>query len=74
LLGAEQDRIRAAADSLIFASGLLEDAAALEALADIELLCRALVDSGRWERVAAMRLAEDVAACGPSHAPEVRAA
>src|ERR671937_237408 len=34
----------------------------------------ALVESGRWEQGRAMRLAKEVAACGPALAPELRAA
>jgi hypothetical protein len=74
LLDGEQERIRAAADSLIFSSGLLEDVAAQEALEDINRLCRALVESGRWEKVTAGRLAADLFACGPPHAAELQAA
>jgi hypothetical protein len=60
----EQDRIRLAADTLIFSSDLLSDDAR-EALRDIDELCAALVDSGRWESVTAERLEQDVHACGP---------
>src|SRR5438445_8851274 len=74
LLGEEQDRIRYAADNLIFSSDLRDDAAALEALTDIERLCRALVDSGRWEHSTAMRLADDVAQCGPRREVALKAA
>ncbi|HEY5316668.1 MAG TPA: hypothetical protein VIJ20_01720, partial [Solirubrobacteraceae bacterium] len=56
LLDGEQDRIRTAADSLIFSSDLLDDVAAQEALDDVERLCHALVESGRWEEVTAGRL------------------
>ena len=65
LLLQEQERIRYAADSLIFCSQLEGDDAACEALSDIEDLCRTLVDSGRWEPVTAARLETDVAECGP---------
>lgn len=74
LLGDEQDRIRHAADTLIFSRDLLEDPAAREALEKIERLCRELVDSGRWEPSAAMRLADDVSQCGPTLLPELKAA
>jgi len=66
LLSSEQDRIRHAADNLIFSSGLATDEPALDALRDIEELCAALVDSGRWETVTAERLDRDVRACGPT--------
>jgi hypothetical protein len=62
---AEQDRIRYAADSLIFCADLLEDDATRDSLEDTELLCEVLVESGRWERVTADRLIADLRACGP---------
>jgi hypothetical protein len=62
---AEQDRIRDAADTLIFCQDLDHDESAIEALEDTELLCELLVESGRWERVTADRLADDVRQCGP---------
>jgi hypothetical protein len=65
---AEQDRIRDAADTLIFCQELDHDDAAIEALEDSELLCELLVESGRWERVTADRLAEDIRQCGPEPA------
>jgi len=74
LLDAEQERIRHAADNLIFSRDLRKDVAAREALEDIERLCRALVASGRWEEATAMRLADDVAQCGPKLLPELKAA
>ena len=74
LLGGEQDRIRYAADNLIFSSDLVEDVAARQALDDVERLCDALTDSGRWEQVTARRLANDVAGCGPGCSAERRAA
>jgi hypothetical protein len=74
LLASEQDQIRHGADNLIFSWNMLEDAAAREALEDIERLCRALVDSGRWEHTTAMRLADDVSQCGPTLLPELKAA
>jgi hypothetical protein len=74
LFGDEQERIRYAADNLIFSRDLAQDAPAREAIRDIERLCRALVDSGRWEQAAAMRLANDVSQCGPTLLPDLRAA
>jgi len=65
LLDGEQQRIRYAADNLIFASDLSSDLEAQDALADVETLCRALIESGRWEAVSAERLADDVLQCGP---------
>ena len=74
LLGGEQDRIRRAADDLIFSRDLMQDVAARQALEDVERLCRAFIDSGRWEEATAMRLADDVSQCGPMLLPELRAA
>ncbi len=70
---AEQDRIRDAADNLIFSSELTHDETAREALDDVESLCRDLVDNGRWEPVTAHRLAADVARCGPERETELAA-
>jgi hypothetical protein len=74
LLDAEQIRIRYAADNLIFSSDLIQDVAAREALDDVERLCRALVDSGRWEQVTATRLADNLAQCGPARPAQLKAA
>jgi hypothetical protein len=70
LLPSEQERIREAADHLIFTPGLVLDEAAAQVLNEIETLCRELVESGRWELERAMRLADDVCSCGPSFVPE----
>lgn len=74
LLDVEQDRIRVAADNLIFSSDLEDDVAAQEAVEDVERLCRALVASGRWEQTTATRLARDLYACGPARATALQAA
>lgn len=66
LLDTEQQRIRYAADNLVFSSDLATDVEAREAVNDVEELCRALVESGRWEQLSATRLAEDVLQCGPA--------
>ena len=73
LLDGEQDRIRLAADNLIFSSDLLEHEAR-EALEDAQSLCNALVESGLWEQVTANRLAHDLYECGPGLPAELRAA
>jgi hypothetical protein len=73
LLDAEQDRIRHAADNLIFASDIHQDAAQ-EALIDTELLCSTLVDSGRWTEPTAQQLAGDLRECGPTGAKDIAAA
>jgi len=70
----EQERIREAADALVFSEHMLEDDAACDALSDVERLLRSLVDSGRWEHVTANRLARDVMECGPAHSSELKAA
>ncbi|HWC86229.1 MAG TPA: hypothetical protein VG388_06810 [Solirubrobacteraceae bacterium] len=74
LLDGEQHRIRSAADNLIFSFDLLEDVAAQEALDDVDRLCHALVESGRWEQVTAERLAGDLLACGPGRPAALKAA
>jgi hypothetical protein len=62
----ERQRLRNAADTLLFSA--THEPAACEALADMEHLAAALVDSGRWLPESAQELADDVAACGPSFA------
>ena len=59
---AEQDRIREAADNLIFAADLDE---ARNTLADVEALFEHLVSSGRWTTERADDLVSDLLACGP---------
>jgi hypothetical protein len=65
LLADEQDRIRDAADTLIFAADLIQDPSAVEALSDVDALCAALVESGRWTEITAARLGKDLRECGP---------
>jgi hypothetical protein len=62
LLPAEQDRIRDAADTLIFAAGIDE---ARTAMADVDALAEHLVASGRWTDERADQLVRDLLACGP---------
>lgn len=59
---AEQERIREAADTLIFAADLDE---ARGALADVEALAEHLAGSGRWTAERADELVHDLVACGP---------
>jgi hypothetical protein len=59
---AEQQRIRDAADTLIFAATYEE---ARETLGEVEALAEQLVESGRWTEDRATELAHDVMACGP---------
>ncbi len=61
----EQERIRYAADTLIFCADLATDEAARDALEDAGRLCSALVESGRWESKTAARLTSDLSECGP---------
>ena len=74
LLETEQQRIRYAADNLIFAGDLSTDVEAQDALADVEALCQTLVESGRWEQHTAGRLATDVYECGPAAPANLQAA
>ena len=59
---AEQDRIRDAADTLIFAADLDE---ARSTLADVEALVEHLVASGRWTAERGQELLQDLLGCGP---------
>jgi hypothetical protein len=59
---AEHERVREAADSLIFAADLDE---ARPAIADVEALAGLLVGTGRWTDERADQLARDLLACGP---------
>jgi hypothetical protein len=67
----EQDRIREAADTLIFSVDLDEDSGASAALVDVDDLLNALVKCGRWQRETAERLAADVYGCGPARSVEL---
>jgi hypothetical protein len=60
----EVERIRTAADTLLFAEDL-DAAGAREALADVERLMANLVESGRWTEERAQRLFDDLAETGP---------
>ena len=59
---AEQDRIRDAADNLIFAAGFDEASTTLE---DVDALVEHLVASGRWTTERAQELLQDLLGCGP---------
>jgi hypothetical protein len=58
----EQERIRDAADTLIFAADI-DDARA--ALRDLAQLAEHLVHTGRWTEERTDELVEDLLACGP---------
>jgi hypothetical protein len=59
----ERERVRQAADALLFATPT--DPGADEASFDIEDLARFLVETERWTPESAARLTDDVLACGP---------
>lgn len=61
---AEQERIREAADTLLFAADL-DSSGAREALEDVTSLLAGLVESGRWSQERANELAEQLGGCGP---------
>jgi hypothetical protein len=58
----EQELIREAADTLIFAADLDE---ARSALADVEALAEHLAGTGRWTAERTEQLVSDLVACGP---------
>lgn len=59
---AEQQRVREAADTLIFASEFDE---ARAAMTDMDSLAEHLVASDRWSEERAKELVDDLLACGP---------
>ncbi len=63
LLASEQERIRDAADILIFASG--PDDHVVAALDDVRALADHLVETGRWTEERALLLVDDISATGP---------
>ena len=63
LLPSEQERIREAADTLIFASGAGDDV--VRAVEDVRALADHLAESGRWTDERATELVDDVLATGP---------
>jgi hypothetical protein len=65
LLADEQDRIRHAADCMLFCRDLISSPVTRAVLADLEMLTDRLVESGRWTAERAGRLFDDVWACGP---------
>jgi hypothetical protein len=65
LLAPEQERIRKAADALLFSVDVTVDADATLALADVLDLYDHLVGTGRWTPQRADELANDIWACGP---------
>jgi hypothetical protein len=64
LLGDEHERLREAADTLLFCEDLHDEAAAT-AVRDVRAVVDHLVATQRWSAERADRLADDIAACGP---------
>jgi len=58
----EQERVRDAADTLIFAADLDE---ARSTLADVDALSEHLIGTGRWSEERAEALVQDLLSCGP---------
>jgi hypothetical protein len=58
----ERDRVRLAADTLIFAADLEETR---DAMVDVDTLAEHLVASDRWSEERARQLVDDLLACGP---------
>jgi hypothetical protein len=65
LLDRETDAIREAADTLLFSD---DPAVAREALAEVDVLARGLIESGRWLDETASALVRDIEDCGPQAA------
>jgi hypothetical protein len=65
LLPSEQDRLRDAADALLFSEDPRDDAT-LDAMADARALAAHLVGAGRWSESRAAELADDLTGCGPA--------
>lgn len=61
----ELERIRRAADSLVFCEDVDRDSDARDAADEIADLAVELVESGRWDEDTAEALVSDVLACGP---------
>jgi hypothetical protein len=65
LTSSEQQRIRDAADALIFSDSLAADQAAQEAVRDAGALGRDLLESDRWSARRVAQLLDTLHACGP---------
>jgi hypothetical protein len=63
LLDTEQQRIREAADTLIFAADA--DSDVIAAVEDVRALADHLVESDRWTDERAAKLLDDMSDCGP---------
>jgi len=60
----EQQRIRNAADTLLFSESV-DAPGARDALEDIDALTRHLTETDRWTEERARALADDIVGCGP---------
>jgi hypothetical protein len=60
----EIDRVRQAADTMLFSDDI-DAPGTRDALADVEELTTHLVESERWSQERAQRLHDDVVECGP---------
>jgi len=67
----EQDRIREAADALLFCRDV-DDADVRWTLVDVAVICDGLVDAERWTQRRAQQLLDDIWACGPDLAELAR--
>ena len=70
----EQDLIREAADAMLFADDLTEDAHARMAYNALQEMAESLVESDRWLYKTADQLMTDIEACGPTAPVELLAA
>jgi hypothetical protein len=70
LWAAEQERVREAADSLLFCRDL-DEPDVRHALAAVAALTDDLIDAERWTPRRAKQLLDDIWACGPDVAADV---
>jgi hypothetical protein len=70
LSAVEQERVREAADALLFCCDF-DDADVRWALADVAVLRDELVGAGRWTPRRVQQLLDDICACGPDLAARV---
>lgn len=65
LLPHEEDRIREAADALLFCSNDWSDEQTLEELGEAVRLVEGLAEEGRWQDAHAQLVLRELRACGP---------
>jgi hypothetical protein len=73
LFPVEQDRVREAADALLFSRDV-DDADVRWALAEVAVLADELIDAERWTPRRARQLLDDIWACGPYPATDIATA